>query len=90
MEANQPVSLPSRGALAVGKGRSTVAISWCMAVEACTALPTGRKKSPGAGEAQEKILLAKDREARAEEEPFQQSHGGGKNTAPPPVTIAPM
>ena len=42
------------------------------------------------GEAQEKIRLAKEREARAEEEPFRQSRGGGKNAARPPVAIAAM
>ena len=74
----------------MGKGRSTVAISWRMAVGACTALPTGRARALVMGEAQEKIRLAKEREARAEEEPFWRSQGGGKNAARPPVAIAAM
>ena len=42
------------------------------------------------GEAQEKIRLAKEREARAGEEPLRRSRGGGKNAARPPAAIAAM
>lgn len=60
-----------------------------MAVEACTALPTGRERALVMAEAQEKICLAKERAARAEEAPFWQSRGGGKHAAPLQLLLHP-